>query len=128
VNESLVEETTDCYNLTKRSGVELSELVDLYSNTNGNQRDIGLSKGIINLIQTEIKYEGYIRRQLKEIDYFIENEKKRIPSSLDYDRLTSLSNEGREKLNKIRPSSLGQAARIPGVSATDVSIISVFLK
>jgi tRNA uridine 5-carboxymethylaminomethyl modification enzyme len=128
VNESLVEETTDCFNLTKRAGVELSDLVNLYSNYNGNQKDSGLNNELINLIQTEIKYEGYIRRQLKEIEYFNDNEKKRIPAGLDYNRLTSLSNEGREKLNKIRPSSLGQAARIPGVSATDVSIISVYLK
>jgi tRNA uridine 5-carboxymethylaminomethyl modification enzyme len=58
----------------------------------------------------------------------MQNETKKIPDSFDYSRLTSLSKEGMEKLIKIKPASLGQASRISGVSASDVSIISLFLK
>ena len=61
-------------------------------------------------------------------DYFLENENMKIPKDLDYFEITSLSMEAREKLSRIRPESLGQASRIQGVSASDVSILAIYLK
>jgi tRNA uridine 5-carboxymethylaminomethyl modification enzyme len=79
-------------------------------------------------MQIEIKYEGYISRLMKEIQYFAANENKIIPDNINYSDLNSLSKEAIEKLSKIKPRSLGQASRISGVSATDVSILAVYLR
>jgi tRNA uridine 5-carboxymethylaminomethyl modification enzyme len=85
-------------------------------------------KNVLEQLKIFIKYEGYIKRQEKEVKRFLENEDKLIPESLDYSSVPSLSNEAREKLIKVRPRSLGQASRISGVSAADVSILSIFLR
>lgn len=128
LGESPVNKTVSLYEMTKRSKVVLNDIValaadesDIFSRM---QKDEKLTKEI----QIEIKYEGYIQRQKKEVEYFLKNEDKRIPESFDYDNVNSLSTEAREKLNKIRPHSLGQASRIAGVSAADVSIIALYLK
>jgi len=126
--ESEVSTTTDLYNLTKRSGVKLNDLLELSLNGDPLVRTLLHRKDVTEQIEINIKYEGYIARQMKEISYFIENESKRIPDWLDYDEIVSLSKEGREKLKKIRPGSLGQASRISGVSASEISILSLFLK
>jgi len=128
IEETPVHESTDIYSLTKRSNAKLDDLLSM----NGNLPfDIQLLNRIPHLtekVQTEIKYEGYINRQKKEVDYFLDNENKRIPDNFNYRKLISLSNEAREKLIKVKPASLGQASRISGVSASDVSIIAVYLK
>jgi len=76
----------------------------------------------------EIKYEGYIERQRKEIERFLQNERKFIPKDFDYSKVKGISNEAREKLAKVRPASLGQASRISGVSSSDVSVLSIYLR
>lgn len=128
LGEAPVKDSQDAYTLTKRSLARLSELLELSNSEDEELQRLMLHKDVVELIQTEIKYEGYIQRQLRDVDKFRENEEKEIPKDFDYNKLTSLSNEAREKLQKIRPSSLGQASRISGVSATDVSILSVYLK
>lgn len=128
IGESEVISTTDIYSLLKRAKVRLYKLIDLLEIDNFVLKKIRKNKKLLEQIEIEVKYEGYISRQLKEVDYFLQNEKKMIPIKFDYNKLTSLSNEAREKLNKIRPASLGQASRIAGVSASDVSIISIYLK
>ena len=120
--------TTDIHSLTKRANVELSGLFELYDEMPEEIREIVDDKKLLKKAQTEIKYEGYIKRQAKEVEYFLNNENKLIPESFDYNKLNSISNEAREKLNMIRPRSLGQASRISGVSAADVSVISLYLK
>lgn len=126
--ESEVISTTDMHSLTKRANVDLKSLFDLYNDIPQDIREIVEDEKLIRKAQTEIKYEGYIKRQAKEVEYFLNNENKLIPDSFDYNKLNSISNEAREKLNMIRPRSLGQASRISGVSAADVSVISLFLK
>lgn len=74
------------------------------------------------------KYKGYIDRQVAQVDKFHELETKNIPDQFDYLALTGLSKEAREKLNRIRPISLGQAARIAGISPSDVSILMIHLQ
>ena len=79
-------------------------------------------------VQIEVKYEGYIKRQLAQIDKLRKLEHSLIPEDLDCSRLSGLSTESREKLARLRPVSLGQAARISGVSPSDISILMVYLK
>jgi tRNA uridine 5-carboxymethylaminomethyl modification enzyme len=87
-----------------------------------------LSQEVIGEVEVLIKYEGYINRQLEQIKRFRRLENKRIPHWLDYSKVKNLSSEGQEKLSKIRPLTLGQAARIPGVSQVDISLLMVCLK
>jgi tRNA uridine 5-carboxymethylaminomethyl modification enzyme len=76
-------------------------------------------------VEIEVKYEGYLRRQDEQIALFRKNESMLIPQSIDYREVKSLSTEGREKLARIRPRSIGQAMRISGVSPSDVSILMI---
>jgi len=78
--------------------------------------------------ENQVKYEGYIKQQVAEVERFRKMEERRIPADFDYDGVKGLSNEGREKLKRIRPTSVGQAARISGVSSGDVAALVVFLK
>lgn len=127
-NETIITDSTEMINLAKRSNLNINNLLDLLTKKNIYIKQIQSKPDLIEQLQTEIKYEGYINRQKKEIEYLRENENKIIPETINYDNIVSLSNEGREKLKKIRPSSLGQASRISGVSSADVSIINIYLK
>ncbi len=128
VNESPVLNSTDINTLTKRSEAKLYDLLCLLDSVDDFLEILLNDKNIVQLIQTEIKYEGYIARQNKEIEQFLNNEHKFIPKNIDYHSITSLSKEAREKLSKIKPISLGQASRISGVSASDISILSLYIK
>ena len=79
-------------------------------------------------VEIEVKYEGYISRQLNEINRFKKIEKKTIPEHIDYQHVRGMSKEAMEKLAKIKPMSIGQASRIPGVSACDLSLLAVYLQ
>ena len=79
-------------------------------------------------VNIEIKYEGYIQRQSKQVAQFRKTEHMKIPPELDYDRVPSLRNEARQKLKEIRPASIGQASRIMGVNPADVSVLMIYLK
>lgn len=125
--EEKVSEPVDLYYICKRSNVDLQEVLQL---TNSPPARLSIVKKNPNLswkLQIEIKYEGYLERQRKEIKIFLENENKLIPEDFDYWKITSLSKESREKLSRIRPRSLGQASRISGVSASDISILALYL-
>ena len=74
-----------------------------------------------------IKYEGYIRRQLRQVEQFKKLENKRIPDDIDYDNINSLRIEAKQKLSEIKPLSVGQASRISGVSPADISVLLVYL-
>ncbi len=78
-------------------------------------------------LAVEIKYEGYINRQMNQIQAFKRMEDKILPDDLDYLNMPNLRNEAKEKLNKIRPRSLGQASRISGVSPADISVLMIYL-
>lgn len=86
-----------------------------------------LEANILEQIEVEIKYEGYIRRQLTIIDQVRRLEKKLLPESIDYAAIDGLRLEAREKLNKIRPENIGQASRISGVSPADISVLVIYL-
>ena len=87
-----------------------------------------LSEEVCEQVNINIKYEGYIERQLKQVKQFKKLEKKRIPTSIDYSLIKSLRQEAIQKLADIRPESVGQAARISGVSPADISVLLVYLE
>ncbi len=74
------------------------------------------------------KYDGYIKRQMEEVERFAASENTLIPPAIDYNRIQSLSSEAREKLTKVRPRSLGQASRIAGVSRSDLSVLTLYIR
>jgi len=90
--------------------------------------DPSLDPDVAQQIEIDIKYSGYIDRQELEIAKFKNLEDKRIPESFDYSRIPSLRTEAKVKLSKVRPATLGQAARISGVSPADIAIVMVWLK
>jgi tRNA uridine 5-carboxymethylaminomethyl modification enzyme len=79
-------------------------------------------------VEIETKYQGYIERQVAEVERVRRLEEKSIPQGFDYDSVTSFRNEAREKLKRIRPITLGQASRISGVTPADVAILLVHLE
>ena len=79
-------------------------------------------------VELDIKYEGYLKRQDKEIERFEKNEVLAIPSSFDYDNVDGLSKEAQEKFKAIRPQSIGQASRISGVRVSDIAVLQVALR
>lgn len=87
-----------------------------------------LSEEEIRHVEFNIKYEGYIARQNSEVNRFRRYEKCLIPPEIDYSTIRGLSREAREKLSKIRPASMGQASRIPGISPCDLSLLAVHLR
>jgi tRNA uridine 5-carboxymethylaminomethyl modification enzyme len=83
---------------------------------------------IVHAVEIEVKYEGYFLRQKEQVERFLKLETTRIPDHFDYQKLTTISIEAREKLDRIRPRSLGQAARISGVSPADLSVLAIYLQ
>jgi len=112
---------TTFYELLKRT--ELS-----YDNTEQlDENRPHLNKEIKDYIETVIKYEGYISKQIRQVEQFKKLENKKIPKEIDYDQVGSLRIEARQKLNKIRPDSIGQASRISGVSPSDINVLLIHL-
>lgn len=132
--ETPISEVASIELLTKRATLELKPLLEKahWAATIG-QQDLSSAQtraleAVVEQAEIEIKYSGYIERQMKEISVFAANEEKRIPETLDYNAIKSLSSEARQKLTRIRPHSLGQASRIQGVSASDISVLTLYLR
>ena len=83
---------------------------------------------IINELNIQVKYEGYLKQQLEEIEKFKKNEDITIPADFDYSKYHGLRLEAIEKLQAIRPLNIGQASRISGVSPSDIAVLSVLVK
>ena len=114
------------------TGVKLSELLKRselnYENLTSIDIDrLKLLDSIYEEAQIEIKYEGYIKMQLEQIDEFKKLENKKLSEEIDYEQIKGLSLEARQKLNKQKPLSVGQASRISGVSPADISVLLIFL-
>ena len=108
------------YNYLKRTEVNINDIVDKLSNKYDQ----------LELEQAEImiKYEGYIKKSIKEAEKMRKLENKKIPDNIDYDKIPNLASEARVKLKEVRPLSFGQAIRISGVNPSDISILSVYMK
>ncbi len=87
-----------------------------------------LSPAVCNQVEIRLKYDGYIKRQLKQVEEFKKMEDRRIPRDIDYDDIVGLRLEAKEKLKKIRPDNFGQAGRISGVSPADITVLMVYLE
>jgi tRNA uridine 5-carboxymethylaminomethyl modification enzyme len=92
------------------------------------ERPEGLTREIMEQINISLKYEGYITRQSQQVEHFKKLEKKRIPENIDYEDVKNLRKEARQKLEAVRPESLGQASRISGVSPADINVLMIYLK
>ncbi|HFH7906069.1 TPA: tRNA uridine-5-carboxymethylaminomethyl(34) synthesis enzyme MnmG [Streptococcus agalactiae] len=90
--------------------------------------DEPLDSKVIELLETEIKYEGYIKKALDQVAKMKRMEEKRIPPHIDWDDIDSIATEARQKFKKINPETLGQASRISGVNPADISILMVYLE
>lgn len=128
VNEILVSRETSAIN----TGVRLIDLIkrpqlgyDALSEIDENRPNI--DRNIFEQVETEIKYEGYIKRQLIVIDQVRRLEGKILPENIDYNAIDGLRLEAREKLTKVRPENIGQASRISGVSPADISVLVIYL-
>lgn len=87
-----------------------------------------LPADVVEQVEIEVKYEGYIERQLRQVEQYKKMEKKRIPADLDYNDVSSLRLEARQKLIAYKPVSVGQASRISGVSPADISVLLIYLE
>lgn len=89
---------------------------------------VQIDRSVIELIETEITYEGYIKKAMDQVEKMHRLEEKRIPNNMDWDALDSIATEARQKFKKINPETLGQASRISGVNPSDISILMVYLE
>ena len=123
----------ECGSTTLKTGTYLSELVcrpeltyEMLAPIDPERKE--LPEDVIEQVNINLKYEGYILRQLKQVEQYKKMEKKIIPEDLDYEDINSLRIEARQKLIKFRPVSVGQASRISGVSPADISVLLVYLE
>ncbi len=114
--------------LVKRPELKLADILNVKSENDEAIAEIKKSDYLTQQLETELKYEGYIKRQEEVVKKVEKFEELHIPLNFNYSNLNSLSTEGREKLNKIKPRSIGQASRISGVTASDISILLVYLR
>ncbi|MGN0161539.1 MAG: tRNA uridine-5-carboxymethylaminomethyl(34) synthesis enzyme MnmG [Lachnospiraceae bacterium] len=116
-----------------KSGTTLAELLRRPEITYDDLAEIDkdrkpLRYDVVEQVNINVKYEGYISRQLKQVEHFKKLENKRIPESLNYDDIAGLRKEAQQKLKKFLPSSIGMASRISGVSPADISVLLVYLE
>lgn len=131
---SQVNEFLKKYGTTElNGGAKLSELLkrtelsyDILAEIDGDRPE--LSKEIREEVEIMVKYEGYIKMQETQVENFKKLERKILPEDIDYNDIKGIRIEGRQKLNKIRPHSIGQASRISGVSPADISVLLVYLE
>jgi tRNA uridine 5-carboxymethylaminomethyl modification enzyme len=133
VSENPFNQKDSLYQVLKRTNTQISELLKLESIKhfefvkNFNLLDNRMKKEVLEQVDIQTKYDGYINRQNEQIRKFEQLEFLIIPEKYDFNKLKAISTEGREKLNKIKPQSIGQASRVPGVTSSDISALIVYL-
>ena len=133
-NSKQVQELLDSFHSTRLvSGVSMAELIrrpelsyDILAPIDGDRPE--LSEEVREEVNIILKYEGYIKRQQRQVEQFHKLEKRKIPSDINYENVKSLRLEAIQKLTDIRPESVGQAARISGVSPSDISVLLIYLE
>ena len=114
--------TMPLYEFLKRTEVNYTVLDKLEK---GNKE---LSSQVVEQCEITVKYEGYIKKQLDQVESFKKLEKKKLPETLDYETISGLRIEARQKLNEIKPFNIGQASRISGVSPADISVLLIYMQ
>ena len=107
----------------KRPGMRYKDLKKIFASEIDS-----LPEEITHQVEIQIKYEGYIKRQLRQVEKFKQLEKRRIPLNFNYKGIKGLSYESKEKLSVIKPLSLGQASRVSGIRASDISLLLIYLE
>ena len=118
----------NAFNLIKRPNVDYKILKELGYSSDISSDDSYLIRDIEEQVEVLIKYDGYIKRQIEQIENQSKMENIKIPENIDYDSIKQISTESKEKLIKIRPKTLGQALRIGGVKPADVSVLMVLIE
>ena len=120
IGTPIIKDGITLYDLLKRPEITMDDLHNIYQ--------CNYDKEIIEQVEINIKYEGYIKKANKEAEKMMKLENKKIPENIDYTKIRNIASEAKQKLQEIRPTSIGQALRISGVNPADISILSVYLK
>ncbi|MCI9233194.1 MAG: tRNA uridine-5-carboxymethylaminomethyl(34) synthesis enzyme MnmG [Bacilli bacterium] len=120
IGSSILKDGITLYDLLKRPEIKIEHLENFY--------ELSFDKDVLEQVEIEIKYEGYIKKALHEAEKMIDLDNKKIPDDIDYGRIHNLASEAKQKLNEIRPTSIGQALRISGVNPADISLLMVYIK
>ena len=110
----------NAYELIRRPNVELSKVLDYM--------DVEYDLEIAKQVEIEVKYEGYIEKARREAQRMLKMDNIKLPDDIDYLHFDNLALEARQKLDKIRPHSLGQASRISGINPSDIQVLAIYLK
>ena len=110
----------NAYELLRRPDVKLSKLLDLMG--------IEYDKEIADQVEIEVKYEGYIEKTRREAERMLKMDSIKLPQDIDYTHVDNLALEARQKLNKVKPASLGQASRISGINPSDIQVLAIYVK
>ena len=110
-----------------RPGIYLKEIIDKNENLKNFIKENKIDNNIIEQVEIDLKYSGYIDREIENAEKLKKLEYVKIPKDINYLKFSSLSNEAKEKLNSIRPINIGQAARISGIKPSDISILLIYL-
>ena len=122
LNTSPIFDGISLYDLLKRPLIKIKDLIAL------KKVDLKYDEEVLMQAEIQIKYEGYIKKALKEVERLKQLESIKIPEDIDYLKISNLASEARQKLLKILPTTLGQASRISGVNPSDIAVLSVYLK
>ncbi len=122
LNSTVLKSGTTLAELIRRPEINYEDLAEIDKDRKPLRYDV------IEQVNINIKYDGYISRQLKQVEHFKKLENKMIPDTIDYDNISGLRMEAQQKLKKFAPRSIGQASRISGVSPADISVLLVYLE
>lgn len=114
--------------LIPRPEIHLLDVIEADGELKEKVSSLTSNRTVIEQVEIQMKYEGYIQREFEMVEELNQKENSAIPEQTDYDKIKSLSTEGRQKLQKIQPETIGQASRISGVSASDLAVLMVYLK
>lgn len=120
IGSSKIKDGISLYSLLKRPEISFKDLEMFF--------EINYSNEVKEQVEINIKYEGYIKKATKEAEKMLDLDNKMIPDDINYDNIKNIASEARQKLNEIRPISIGQALRISGVNPADISILMIYLK
>ena len=113
---------TTVYEYLKNPSTNLQNIIETYN------LDLKYNDEVIEEVEIQIKYEGYIKKIEREAEKMLKNEEKQIPEDIDYDKVPNLASEARQKLKEVRPLNIAQAIRISGVNPSDISILLIYLR
>src|SRR5690625_1859289 len=122
IGAAALKEAVKAYDLLKRPEIAYESIESIL------QPDSDLPDEVKEQVGIQIKYEGYIKKAMDQVDRMLKMEDKKVPEDIDYDAINGIATEAKEKLKRIRPLSVGQASRISGVNPADISILLVYIE